>query len=161
MTFCGIDPGLDGCLAVIEETGQITFWDVPTLESVPGRREYDLPAIVDLLLGLPVGDILVGIEKVHAMPKNGSIANFSMGVSFGMWTALLTAAETPFEIILPTRWKKLLMADQGKTKDASRQVATRLFPQAAAMLNLKKHHNRADALLIAEYMRRTHGGNPT
>ena len=48
------------------------------------------------------------------------------------------------------RWKKyfgLVKTD----KEASRQKALELFPAAARFLSLKKHHGRAEAILIAHY----------
>jgi hypothetical protein len=39
-------------------------------------------------------------------------------------------------------------------KDESRLKALQLFPQCADNLKLKKHHGRAEALLMAEYLRR-------
>ena len=38
-----------------------------------------------------------------------------------------------------------------KGKDASRVKAMQLFPLAAKDLSLKKHHGRADALMMAYY----------
>ena len=38
-------------------------------------------------------------------------------------------------------------------KDESRARALELFPAAVDYLRLKKHHGRADALLIADYLR--------
>lgn len=51
-----------------------------------------------------------------------------------------------------------MMNGQGKDKDGSRLVAMRLFPEASDRLHLKKHHGRADALLIAEFLRQQRGG---
>lgn len=50
--------------------------------------------------------------------------------------------------------KKEMLAGRGKEKDASRLRALELFPHLQEELKLKKHHNRADALLIAEWGRR-------
>jgi hypothetical protein len=46
-----------------------------------------------------------------------------------------------------------MLDGQGKDKDAARFKAQALFPQIE--LHLKKHDGRADALLIAEFARRT------
>jgi crossover junction endodeoxyribonuclease RuvC len=55
--------------------------------------------------------------------------------------------------VTPQRWKKTMLDGQGKDKDAARFKAQALFPQIE--LHLKKHDGRADALLIAEFARRT------
>jgi hypothetical protein len=39
----------------------------------------------------------------------------------------------------------------GTTKDSSVQRAVQLYPDAGAHLTLKKHHGRAEALLLARY----------
>jgi crossover junction endodeoxyribonuclease RuvC len=51
-------------------------------------------------------------------------------------------------LVTPGVWKRHAGLI-GKEKDASRELAARLYPQAT--LNLKKHHGRADALLLARY----------
>ena len=42
----------------------------------------------------------------------------------------------------------------GSDKEASRVGALQLFPSQAEELKLKKHHGRAEALLLAEFLRR-------
>ena len=61
----------------------------------------------------------------------------------------------------PQKWKReaalgaaKLDSSYIKNKDASRLVAMRLFPEVGNQLQLKKHYGRADALLIAEFLRR-------
>jgi crossover junction endodeoxyribonuclease RuvC len=67
---------------------------------------------------------------------------------------ILAALNIPHELITPQSWKKSMMNGQPKEKDASRLVVMRLFPEVSDRLQLKKHHGRADALLIAEFLRR-------
>ena len=97
---------------------------------------------------------LIGIEKIHSMPGQGVASMFSMGEGFGIWQGILQAFFMPTTFITPQAWKKALMAGMPKEKDASRIRAIQLFPSVAEELKLKKHHGRADALLIAEFLRR-------
>ncbi len=157
MIIVGIDPGLDGAVAIILEDGRVEFYDTPTV-LLGKRRDYDLPAMAEIVrrlddLDLCTKEILVGLEKVHAMPKNGSLSAFGMGRSIGAWEMALVFSGLPYELIAPQRWKKAMMDGMPKEKDSSRVVAMRLFPQAAVELKLRKHHGRADALLIAAYRR--------
>lgn len=178
MIFVGIDPGLDGAIAVILPDGKLHFEDTPTLMVTGGRkqkREYNIQAMANLLNPLqqryasvtadPTGQVMVGLESVHAMPigwkdadgrerGQGVTSMFSMGHGFGLWKGILAAFQIPYELVPPQRWKKHLMNGQGHDKDASRGVAMRLYPQSAQHLTRKKDHGRADALLIAEYVRR-------
>ena len=66
----------------------------------------------------------------------------------------ISRVEIPTELVSPQRWKKEIMADQGKEKSAARFKAMTLFPSLADQLKLVKHDGRAEALLMAEYARR-------
>ena len=165
----GIDPGLSGAIAVLDpRTRNIEFYDTPVLKIKSGKKMksvMDLNAIVTLLHGISSGrDVMVTIEKVNAMPGMGKdgvrdvtmgvTSAFNFGMGFGMWLGMLTALRLPFQQVHSRTWKKLIMADMGKEKDASRVKAMQLYPETAPNLNLKKHHGRADALLLAEFGRK-------
>lgn len=149
MIYIGIDPGLDGGLAAIDPDC-VRLWDTPTGRDGKKRR-YLLSEMALLLRQYPSGTVAC-LERVHSMPKQGVASSFSFGEGFGLWQGLLAGLGIPFDLVTPQAWKKELMAGAAKEKDASRIVAQRLFPTAE--LHLKKHHGRADALLIAEYRRR-------
>jgi len=53
--------------------------------------------------------------------------------------------------VVPVRWKKSMMPDATKEKDASILRVKQLYPQEAHQFKRKKDHGRADALLIAAY----------
>lgn len=76
---------------------------------------------------------------------------YLVGVGFGMWPLFLAQKGYPREEVEPAVWKKALGLT-GKDKDASLKKAKAWFPKAA--LTAKKHHGRAEALLLAEYYRR-------
>jgi hypothetical protein len=61
----------------------------------------------------------------------------------------LTAAGIPFERISPQAWQKSLGCMTGGDKNISKRRAQELFP------TMNVTHATADALLIAEYGRRT------
>ena len=88
------------------------------------------------------------------MPKQGVSSSFCFGEGKGMWEGILAALNIPVELVSPQRWKKEIMADQGKDKSAARFKAMALFPSLADQLKLVKHDGRAEALLLAEYGRR-------
>lgn len=163
MIYIGIDPGLDGAVAWFCGDGDDTaprFDDTPVLR-VGKRREVDVHRAASLLRAHGPC-VSVAIESVHAMPgggerRMGATSAFSFGKGFGAWLGILAALRLTYTLVPPQRWKKALMDGMPKEKDASRQRAMQLFPEAAGDLKLKKHHGRADALLIAEYLRRTSG----
>lgn len=160
MNYIGIDPGLDGAVAVIDVVfNRVRLLDVPTL-SVGTKREYDAAGMAALLREFEpdnFGGVAV-IESVHSMPEQGVASSFAFGKGLGIWLGILAALQIPHELVTPQRWKKTVMDGMAKEKDASRQRAIQLFPAAAADLKLKKHHGRADALLMAEFKRRVDAG---
>jgi len=156
--FIGIDPGLDGAIAVLDEKGMcVGLYDTPSLLVKGGRkakREYEIVMMRNYLLqnAGPHGTTMAGLEKVHSMPEQGVASSFSFGRGLGLWEGLLAGLHIPYTMITPQRWKKAMMDGMGKEKDASRLRAQQLFPSAD--LSLKKHHGRADALLIAYFVAR-------
>lgn len=167
MIFVGIDPGLGGALAVLwPDTSHVVFHDVPTLQNSkkPNRRDYDITAMDSLLLALSLEkNIHVGIEAVSFMPgragdgrvRIGAASAGLIGKGFGIWLGLLVARRVPYTVIQPATWKRNLMAGMPKEKSASILRAKQLFPKVWSELTLVKHHNRADALLLAEYVHRS------
>jgi hypothetical protein len=173
--YVGIDCGLDG--AMVAMSGDYphsipSFFDAPTLATGHGaRRTYDIPAMVKLIEALKYAgqppivpwnhhSMIVALEQQQAMPQQGVTSMFSLGFGFGVWQGLLTALGIPFQLVHPTRWKKEMMAGSPKDKAASCLVASRLFPLATDKLKTERGralHGRADALLLAEFMRRHDG----
>lgn len=173
--FCGIDPGLTGAIALLNpEINEVRFYDAPTLEIITNKKRknildaYAMTRIMrDINLKASVAhmEVWVTIEKVQAMPGGGertmgATSAFNFGMGFGMWLGILAALEIPHQQVHPATWKAKIMAGMGKEKDASRQVAMQHYPKAAPDLNLKKHHGRADALMLARYGWVTYGGQP-
>jgi crossover junction endodeoxyribonuclease RuvC len=95
-------------------------------------------------------DIVVVLEKVHSMPKQGVSSTFKFGMAFGGACALAKRFNSPLLMPTPQEWKKSLKLSSDKLE--SLFMARNLFPNAP--LHLKKHNGRAEALLIAEFYRR-------
>jgi crossover junction endodeoxyribonuclease RuvC len=79
-----------------------------------------------------------------------------MGYGKGIWMGILSAFNIEPTLVSPQRWKKhfgLL----GEDKDAARIKALQLYPALMPMLKLKKHGDRADAMLIMLYGRESLG----
>ena len=97
------------------------------------------------------------VESVHAMPGNGAVSMFKFGKGCGEILGILAALGVVIHEPTPQAWKKAMLAGTDKGKDASIQVAENLFPE----INLvpkgcrKPHDGMAEALLMAEYGRRT------
>jgi crossover junction endodeoxyribonuclease RuvC len=163
----GIDPGLTGCVAVINGN-KISFYDTPITKVKKGRKmksEYLPSEMVQIfskigILSTPsissfsLYNVHCFVEKVHSMPGQGSVSGFGFGFGFGLWIGILAALHIPYTLVTPQAWKKELMLGMAD-KDASRIRAQELFPQAVERLSRKMDIGRSDALLIAEYGRRS------
>lgn len=161
MIFVGIDPGLDGAVArlgyIVQPVPDYNkVWDAPAARD--GKHRVLLPVEMrKILIEAASGqECIVFIEKVHSMPRQGVASSFNFGEGYGIWQGLIVGLGLRFEKVTPQRWQKEMLAGMQGGKEASIIRAQELFPDAE--LDKKKHHGRADALLIAEYGRRTMGG---
>lgn len=148
--FIGIDPGLSGAIAIISSSG-IRFFDCPTIK-VNGKTKPNPTLMASELKSWASPNSIVIIENVHAMPGQGVSSMFSFGMGYGVWLGIVAALSIPLEFVSPQCWKKYY--GLGTDKESSRVTALQLFPNEADNLKLKKHHGRAEALLLAEYLRR-------
>jgi hypothetical protein len=151
MHTIGIDPGLAGAVAVLGANGTLEALDdtpVLTLKVQRGTRQvYDVPGMTALLRPYAGLHVHVLIEESQPMPGQGTRSMFTTGYGYGLWIGLLTTLQLPYTPIRPGIWKRALAL--GKDKEASRLRAMQLYP--GADLRLKKHHGRAEALLLASY----------
>ena len=143
MIIVGIDPGVTGALALFRDGTLRSIEDMPVdAGRVNGHA-------VTILLTLAEPDV-VYLEWTQPMPKNGSIASYSLGLNTGIVIGVVQALNIPLERVRPAAWK-LAMGLRGKPKAASRGMATELFPDFAAMFRRVKDDGRAEAALIARY----------
>lgn len=163
--YGGIDPGLDGYVAVI---GGVEAWaePTPTLPTGKGaKRLYNLSSMWELarqLRGLEVS--LVMLEKSQPMPGQGVTSTFSTGYGFGLWEMALTAAGVPYELVRPGAWKKAMgisVTGQG-LNGAARKKQSKALAIAKAQAMFPGHvfvppgkrvpsADMAEALLLATY----------
>lgn len=154
----GVDVGVTGAWSVLYHNGTpLRVESLPTMangkKTATVKTQLNAGAWARELTDLArvTAQCVAYVESVSAMPKQGVASMFSLGHSFGTVCAVLAALKIPFWLVTPQEWKKefgLLKSE----KDASRTMAIRLYPTVD--LTLKKHHNKAEALLIAEYGRR-------
>src|SRR6266702_2724118 len=117
MVSVGVDPGLSGSICFFELYDKhVEFYDIPILK-VGTRREYDIGEIRgELAFRSNRFPLHLFIEKMQPMPAKmgGSIRNFSVGVSRGMWDTLAVCLNVPRTLVPPQAWKKAMMAGMGK-----------------------------------------------
>ena len=163
--YIGIDPGLSGAIACVDNNGRLLgVFDMPvtTLKINRGvRNEISIPLLIEIFKTLKPkfnAEIFACLEKVHGMPKMGGAAMFSFGRTYGHLEALLAALEISYEAVPPQTWKKAIFNAKAKDKDAARILAMQIFPHASSNFTRKKDDGRAEAALMAEYMRRRQSG---
>jgi crossover junction endodeoxyribonuclease RuvC len=145
--YCGVDPGLSGAVAFIRPDAahpgnRLAVFDAPLVGG-----EFDGVAFAKLLAHrLPD---MITIEHAFSRPGQGVASTFKFGKTFGQALGVIQALGIPYELVSPTTWKKHCKISPSSPKDASRLVCKRLYPDAD--IPLKKHHGRADAILIAHY----------
>lgn len=143
-TFIGIDPGGSGGIAAIFDDGDT--WAIP----MPDTHKD----LLDELIGFRLATAM--IEQVHSMPGQGVKSTFTFGQNFGALRMALTASSIPYEMVTPQKWQSHFglpttnkAGSKVAKKNAHKARAQELFP------SIKITHAVADALLIAEYCRRT------
>lgn len=160
--YVGIDPGLDGALALTSPEGFLGVFDTPFVsESGKSKRHYDEFAMVSELRRCidprPSGSVLVVLEKVHAMPQQGVSSVFTFGTGYGIWLGIIAALGVPSVRVDPRTWKKVCLRDVAKDDAAAEAAAAgRFYPAAAASLITPRRRvleGRVDALLLAHYGR--------
>jgi crossover junction endodeoxyribonuclease RuvC len=156
----GIDPGLNGAIAVITPEAYAVH-DIPVLEVKKGKsvkRRYNAVEIARIIKTVLTNaavknqNVEVWLEDVHAMPGQGVTSMFSMGRGLGIYEGIVSAIGLPLQYISPITWKKKVMNGQGKEKDAAVYKAQQLFPNAVLTTPRGRLlDGRAEALLIAYY----------
>lgn len=149
--ICGIDPGLDGAIAIVGPD-IVTILDMPTIkERVNGklRRKIDLPVLARFF-DLHGGAIkLAVIEDVGPMPTDGPVQAFKFGFNSGAPQAAVACQFIKPLLVTPNVWKAAmgLTAD----KDLSRRMASQLAPHYSHLWARKKDDGRAESFLLAKY----------
>lgn len=152
--FLGIDPGLDGALAVLGEDGALVVHDMPTLGVTRGGKNkrdvdvYELARLVDETLKTHPSPIAY-VERVGAMKGQGVSSTFAFGKAYGVVIGILAGNFVRLEFVAPVTWKRAMGVT--KDKDGARARASALSPRHCGLWPLVKHHGRAEAALIALY----------
>lgn len=156
MTFyAGIDPGFGqgapGAIALVssEYPGWWDCIDMPVHDKVVAAA-----ATHDFLHGYHVeGRCVAALERQNARPGEGVSSSFNAGRGYGALIATLQIAGIPYEIVGAAVWKKA-MGCSGADKERDVARAIELLPDSERLFKYKKYHGRADALLIAEFLKR-------
>jgi len=144
----GIDVGLNGAIALVQDGDLIGVVDMPTVtldRNGKAKRQVSVPELVDIIKTFDPNEAYV--EKVFAMAGQGVTSVFSFGRSLGVVEGVLTTMKIKTTLMTPQTWQKGLGMTGGK--DGSRARAMELFPEQTALFKRVKDDGRSDAALIA------------
>ena len=153
MRIFGIDPGLAGAIAILEEKKIIDVIDLPTMSDGKKNKKQLNSAHLSQYISNNIKDInktVVVVEQVNAMPGQGVTSMFNFGQPFGAIKGISATLKLPIFFVRPSKWKKHFELINS-SKDASRTKAIEMYPSYAEKLSRKKDVNKSDAILIARY----------
>ena len=153
MKIIGIDPGLSGAIAILDNNKVLKIYDMPVMsEGKKNKRQLNSAQLVNIIKENINSheEINVVVEQVNAMPGQGVTSMFNFGQTFGAIKGVCAALNLPIFFIRPSKWKKYFELINS-SKDSSRTKAIEMYPSIANQLSKKKDVNKSDAILIARF----------
>ena len=157
MRIIGIDPGLSGGIAILEDNKVEKIFDMPVMsDGKKNKRQLNSALLAQLIKDniKNIEDTVMVVEQVNAMPGQGVTSMFNFGQTFGAIKGICAALSLPIFFVRPAKWKKHFELINS-SKDASRTKAIEMYPLIAEKLSKKKDVNKSDAILIARYYSET------
>lgn len=155
---CGIDPGISGALAFLDERANriVAVYDMPLLQG-DRRTEVDFLALVAIVERH--SPRVAVTEDVWGVAGCGAKSSFNFGAAYGCLVgAFAYMRRPPLERVRPQVWQGTMfpragLVEKHDSKDASRFTAAYLYPDAPTIRGRGRtpDHNRCDAVLIAAY----------
>ena len=147
MRIIGVDPGLSGAIATLDDGELIEVHKMPTF-TVKTKRTYDLPWITSAI-HLAFADLVA----VEAVTRPGSLREnkaFILGVAYGLAIETMTVSSPV--------WKRHYKI--GASKEESRAVAMGLWPGFGFDKMNKGADGMWEAALIGRYAYETRPNQP-
>ena len=156
-SFIGIDPGVNGGIAVIT----VKRGSPPYINAIPmPRSEREIWQAVQALSPRKHHWSHAALEAVHSMPGQGVKSTFAFGRGYGFLRGCLTAAKIAFEDVRPQDWQRGLDIQKRRPIETQDDFKQRLVEVAVDILGGQSEvlwtidKRTADAYLMAEFMRR-------
>ena len=157
MKIIGIDPGLSGAIAILENNKVLKIFEMPVMsEGKKNKRQLNSAQLVKLIKdNISENDeVSVVVEQVNAMPGQGVTSMFNFGQTFGAIKGVCAALGLPIFFVRPSKWKKYFELINS-SKDSSRTKVIEMYPKLSHQLSKKKDVNKSDAILIARFFSET------
>ena len=157
MRIIGIDPGLSGAIAILENNTVVGIYDMPVMaEGKKNKRQLNSAQLVNIIKDNinTKEEITVVVEQVNAMPGQGVTSMFNFGQTFGAIKGVCAALNLSIFFVRPSKWKKHFELINS-SKDSSRTKVIEMYPSLSRQLSKKKDVNKSDAILIARFFSET------
>lgn len=162
-TVCGIDPGLEGGICLLNQDLQVLEFEVmPTI-----GKEINIRRLCDMLQSFYVdhGITLCVLERAGTRPGQSSQSGLKTGRNYGILEGIVSAQNIPYREIAPQTWMKSLAsyhkppgANKAQLYKASKQrnvrEAQKMFPKVDLLATERSkvpHLGKVDALLLAKF----------
>ena len=155
MRIIGIDPGLSGAIAILDDLNISDIFDMPVMsEGKKNKNQLNSAQLVNIIKKniLTDKETIVIVEQVSAMPGQGVTSMFNFGQTFGAIKGICASLNLPIFFVRSAKWKKHFDLINS-SKDASRTKVIEMYPSISERLSKKKDVNKADAILIARYFK--------
>ena len=143
--FIGIDPGINGGIAIIyNDAYSVTKW--------PNTIQEMADVLITLKDQAPNLPMYCVIEKVHSFPGNSGKSMFTFGSNYGQWLGILATLRIPYIEVIPNKWMKhygAMPKDKKDRKNHIKHLAQQRYPDVKITLAT------SDAMLIANYLKET------
>ena len=148
MRVIGIDPGLSGAIAILENNKVLGIFDMPVMaEGKKNKRQLNSSQLANIIKENTknVEETVVIVEQVNAMPGQGVTSMFNFGQTFGAIKGVCATLELPIFFVRPSKWKKHFELINS-SKDASRTKVIEMYQTLSKHLSKKKNENKSDAI---------------
>lgn len=163
MLTIGIDPGIRGALAVLDDNGRMRVHDMPIRprqHAAKVKNEIDPLALRRVLREFAPADesCLVLMEQLNAFiggegRRQGAVATMaSLEATKAVICTVCELSGLGVEFVSPQRWQGLFGIKRRESEDTKKQslrIAREIYGRD--FCPLEKHDGRADAMLIARY----------
>lgn len=162
--YIGIDAGQPLFMGVVASVGEfvnvtgaenVATYTIAKTKSKNKKWTNQPELIISMLAKYPPELTHVIIEDVHPMPSQGISSSCRFVGSKYMAHGIVAALGYDYTLVAPRVWKHAMGLKGAKQdlKEISRMTAIKRWPSHADLFKRKLDHNRAEALLLAEYGR--------
>ena len=140
MKIFGIDPGLSGAIAILENKKVLDLFDMPVMaEGKKNKKQLNSAQLVNIIRENTDtnNESVVIVEQVNAMPGQGVTSMFNFGQTFGAIKGICAALNLPIFFVRPSKWKKHFDLINS-SKDSSRTKVIEMYPSLSNQLSKKK-----------------------